>query len=177
MAEALRLERRDGASIWPKVEALGKAVYTPEMLAHGEFHDVDWSDADRWILGYLGDDLVASAGVHRRSVLVGSEAMTIAGIGGVKTHPDHQKLGYASRVLEETLALIETEIAPDFSLIFVETHNRPFYQKRGWRVFDGTVIVEQHGERIAFPEQGTMVRDGTAHAPLSGTIDLRGKPW
>lgn len=159
------------------VEALGRIVYTPEMLAHSEFHDVDWSDAALWVLGYLHDDLVASAGIHRRAVRVDGKTATIAGIGGVKTHPDHQKHGHASYILKEACALIDTEIEPDFSLIFAETHNRAFYEKRGWRVFAGTVMVDQHGERIAFPAGSAMVRDGSGAAPASGTIDMMGKPW
>ncbi|WP_299329688.1 GNAT family N-acetyltransferase [Parasphingopyxis sp.] len=177
MTETLRIERHDGDAVWPAVEALGKAVYTPEMLAHSEFHDVDWSDAEHWVLGYLGDDLVASAGIHRRAVHVDGKPANIAGIGGVKTHPDHQKSGHASHILEVTCTLIDGQMAPDFTLIFVETHNRAFYEKRGWRVFAGTVMVDQHGKRIAFPDGSAMVRDGAQPAPRSGTIDLMGKPW
>ncbi|MEO1168264.1 MAG: GNAT family N-acetyltransferase [Pseudomonadota bacterium] len=177
MAENLRIERREAHAAWPEVEALSEIVYTPEMLAHSEFHDVDWSRAERWILGYAGDVLVGSAGIHRRQVHVDGATMTIAGIGGVKTHPDYQKRGIASAMLDDAKAVIDADIAPDFSLIFVESHNRAFYGKRGWRVFEGAVMVEQHGERLAFPEGGAMVRDGAEPAPLSGTIDLNGKPW
>lgn len=176
MAEALRIEHRDAAA-WSEVQKLSAIVYTPEMLAHSEFHDVDWSHAERWILGYAGDALVGSAGIHRRRAQLDENPVAVAGIGGVKTHPDYQKRGIASQILEDAQTVIDADIRPDFSLIFVETHNRAFYEKRGWRVFAGRVMVEQHGKRVAFPDGGAMVRDGTAAAPRSGTIDLMGKPW
>lgn len=177
MAEILHIERRDAASAWPEIESLTKIVYTPEMWAHFEFPDIDWSHAEHWVLGYRDGVLVGSAGVHRRDGQFDGKTVTIAGIGGVKTHPDHQKRGYASAILDNTQALIDETISPDFSLIFVETHNRGFYEKRGWRVFEGKVMVEQHTGYLAFPDKGTMVRDGTKAAPRSGTIDLQGKPW
>lgn len=177
LVDALRIERQDAERAWPAVEALSKIVYTPEMLAHSEFHDVDWSHAELWVLGYVGDQLVVSAGIHRRQVHWDGQPVCMAGIGGVKTHPEYQENGYASSILEECQVAITEEIAPDFSMIFVETHNRPFYEKRGWRVFDGKVLVEQHGNQGLFPDRGTMVRDGTTAAPHSGVIDLKGKPW
>lgn len=177
LVNQLRIEQRDAASAWPEVEALSKIVYTPEMLAHSAFHDVDWSHAERWILGYIGNVLVGSAGIHRQEARHDGAAVWIAGIGGVKTHPDYQKQGIASTILEAAHDTIATEIAPEFGLVFVESHNRPFYAKRGWRMFEGVVMVEQYGARIAFPDRGAMVRDGTRSAPLSGTIDLNGRPW
>lgn len=177
LAETLHIERRDAAWAWPEIESLTKLVYTPEMWADFEFPDVDWSHAEHWVLGYRDGVLVGSAGIHRREGQVDGKTVTIAGIGGVKTHPDHQKRGYASAILDNAIALIEETIAPTFSLIFVESHNRDFYEKRGWRVFEGKVVVEQPAGYLNFPDKRTMVRDGAKPAPRSGTIDLRGKPW
>ena len=177
LAEALRIERREADTAWPEVEALAKIVYTPEMAAHDEWHDVVWAHADSWLLGYLGDVLVSVAGIHQREVDVNGTLQHVAGIGGVKTHPEHEKNGYSTAVLEATNTAIAEQVAPAFSLIFVEQHNRAFYEKRGWRVFDGTVMVEQHGEQVAFPERSVMLRDGASAAPQSGTIDMKGRPW
>lgn len=177
MADELRIERRSAEAAWPEVEALSAIVYTPEMLAHGEFHDVAWSQAESWVLAYRGDMLVSSAGIHRRTGAVHGEPALIAGIGGVKTHPDHQGQGLASAVMEAACAAIDSKIAPDFSLICVETHNRAFYAKRGWRLFEGRVIAEQHGARVDFRDKGTMLRGGAMPTPVAGTIDLMGRPW
>ena len=177
MAEALRIVRRDADTAWPAVEALAKIVYTPEMAAHDQWHDVVWSHAHTWVLGYLGDALVSVAGIHQREINVNGSDWLVAGIGGVKTHPEHEKHGYSTAVLGETNLAIAETIAPQFSVIFVEAHNRPFYEKRGWRVFGGTVMVEQHGKQVAFENGSVMLRDGASAAPQSGTIDLKGRPW
>ena len=177
MADQLRIERRDAQSAWPQVEKLAGIVYTPELAAHDEWHDVVWSEAEEWLMGYLGDELVSVAGIHRRTIEVNGERRLVAGIGGVKTYPDYEKRGYSTEVLNATNDVIAEKIAPDFSLIFVEKHNRAFYEKRGWRVFEGVVMVEQHGSRVPFPEGGAMVRDGAGTAPVSGSIELNGKPW
>ncbi|NNC73259.1 MAG: GNAT family N-acetyltransferase [Sphingomonadaceae bacterium] len=177
MADGLRIERRDATSAWPEVKTLAEIVYTPELAAHDEWHDVVWSHAEEWLMGYCGDTLVSVAGIHRRTVEHNGVAQQIAGIGGVKTHPAYEKRGFSTAVLEATKIVIDEEIGPAFSVIFVEAHNRLFYAKRGWQVFDGIVIVEQDGDYVKFHEQGTMVRDGAEAAPVEGTIDLKGRPW
>lgn len=177
MAETLRIERFSASDGWAAVEALEPLVYPPEKMSELDWRDVEWSHAGDWVVGYLGDEAVTAVGIHRRRVEVGGEARKVAGIGGVMTHPAHQRHGYCTAALEDAQDFVEAEIAPDFLLLFVEPHNRAFYEKRGWRMFDGEVIVEERGRRDAFSYMDAMVRDGTGPAPAAGTIDLKGKPW
>ena len=177
MAADLRIECRDAASAYPEVARLEPAVYTPEKMAHVAWHEVEWAHAERWVLGWLDERLVSCAGIHRREIALDGAPKAIAGIGGVMTHPDHQCRGYSTQVLDEANAAIAADIAPAFSLIFVEPHNVDFYAHRGWGVFEGETIVEERGRRRPFPYMGVMLRDGTEVAPERGTIDMLGKPW
>ncbi len=177
LAEDLRIERHGADGGWAMVSRLEPLVYTPEKLAHVAWHEVEWSHAGHWVVGYLGQEPVTAVGIYGREVAVEGATKRAAGIGGVMTHPDHEKKGYATQALDAALAYIDSEIAPDFTLLFVEPHNLAFYEKRGWRPFAGEVIVEERGRRAVFPYMGAMVRDGVGPAPVSGSIDLLGKPW
>ncbi len=177
MAEPLRIEIRDGPEGWEEARQLEPLVYTRELMAHVEWHDVDWSHAEQWVLGWIGETLVTAAGIHSRDVEVDGEEKLVAGVGGVMTHPEHREQGHSSAALETANEVIAGDIDPAFSLIFVEPHNVEFYANRGWRVFEGEVIVEERGQRGVFPYMGTMLRDGNEEAPASGMIDMLGRPW
>jgi len=172
----MRIELHDGDAAWPIVEPLDKAVYTPEVMAHVPWRDVVWAHADKRVL--LWDDrdaLVCHVGVFLREGLAGSLRKKIGGIGGVMTHGDARKRGYASAAMREAQRFMRDDAGCDFGLLFCEPHNVPLYRSLGWRAHDGDVLVEQPGGTKPF-FVGPMVLD-LRYAPAAGTIDLCGLPW
>ena len=67
----------------------------------------------------------------------------IGGIGGVITHPDHRRHGYASVALNAAVQTMRDHEAVEFALLFCEPHNFAFYQSRGWHPFEGEIYAEQ----------------------------------
>ena len=64
-------------------------------------------------------DGVRVSGLHlwRQPMRIGSCEVLMSGIGGVHTHPEHRKRGYASVVMSESIAWMR-EHAYDVSMLF-----------------------------------------------------------
>jgi aminoglycoside 2'-N-acetyltransferase I len=121
-------------------------------------------------------DLVCHLGMQEREAVWNGAKVRIGGIGGVATRGDTRGQGLASRALETAMETWRGEGAADFALLFTEPHNIDFYDKCGWRRFEGDVIVDQPGGRIKHTMVTPFVHDLTL-APREGMIDLCGKPW
>src|SRR5256885_1203365 len=75
-------------------------------------------------------------GLYFREATWNGRSMHIAGIGGVATHPDHRRQGYASVALDAAIRTIRDREDVQFVLLFCEPHNSAFYQARGWHPFE-----------------------------------------
>jgi hypothetical protein len=64
-----------------------------------------------------------------------------------------------------------------FSLLVCREHLLPFYERLGWRVFPGRVLVQQPGGPMEFTLNRPMVLPGRSPAPRDGVLDLDGPPW
>ena len=116
---------------------------------------------------------------RRGQQLVGGlEGVRVAhgGIGGVATHVNFRRRGYASIALNAAIQTLKDEGATDFALLFCERHNAPFYMGRGWKPFEGEIYAEQRGGRIRFDAIAPYVF-GLKREPLKGVIDLCGLAW
>jgi hypothetical protein len=65
----------------------------------------------------------------------------------------------------------------DFVLLVCRVELVDYYQKLGWGLFHGDLVVSQFGEPELFTYNRVMVGDLNRSAPESGTIDLKGPPW
>jgi GNAT superfamily N-acetyltransferase len=173
----VRLEERDGLESQGDVAPLRAAVYPPEVLATIVWRRVVSAHATRRILVYDDAALVAAAGMHFREARVDGVATNIAGIGGVMTLPSAQRRGFGRAAMLAAQESIEHGKRSAFGLLFCELKNIGFYQPMGWRVFNGTVIVEQPGAVGPYQVMPTLVRSLASAAPAEGTIDLCGLPW
>ncbi len=172
----MRLEVRSGDDGWREVAPLMGVVYPPEVLATIVWREVTWAHAHHWVLLHDQGRLVSAAGMYLREALHDGMATRIGGIGGVMTHPQHRARGHATSALSHAETLFG-HLGVDFSLLFCEPKNIPFYAGLGWRVFHGEVIVEQPGGRGPFTVTAAMVRAVLQRAPSDGIIDLCGLPW
>jgi GNAT superfamily N-acetyltransferase len=173
----VHIEERDGAESWSEIAPLFAAVYPPEVRATVVWRDVAAAHATRRILVYDGADLVAAAGLHFRRATVDGVATDIAGVGGVMTLPYAQRKGFGRAAMlaaQEVMARSETSA---FALLFCEPKNIGFYQPIGWRIFGGTVIVEQRDAVAPYRLMPSLVLPLAQTAPPDGTIDLCGLPW
>jgi aminoglycoside 2'-N-acetyltransferase I len=172
----MHLDIRDGDESWREVEPLHDLVYPPEILATIVWRDVTWAHAQRRVLVTEDGTLVAAVGLYFRDGRHDGEATQIGGIGGVVTHPQHRRRGFASAAMRRAAAAF-AEAGVDFGLLFCEAYNIAFYAGLGWQASPGPVIVEQPGSVGPFTIMTPMARGIAAPAPARGTIDLQGLPW
>jgi aminoglycoside 2'-N-acetyltransferase I len=173
---SIELEILNGQAAWPSVEPLFEAVWTPIKQAASWSH-IRWANADlRVVLETPEHGVVAHVGLYFRMVTWNGVKMHIGGIGGVSTHPDHRRRGYASVALNAAVQAMRDRQDVQFALLFCEPHNEAFYEARGWHRFAGEVYVEQPQGRMRFTEMAPYVLD-FKRAPRRGSIDLLGLPW
>ena len=109
----------------------------------------------RWQLGLMqGDVCVSGVAVVKKQMQIGSATVKMGGIGGVWTHADHRKKGYASRMMWEAIALMARE-RYELSILFGIAD---FYHRYGYAV--------------AFAEQSMSIST-QALRRLSGPHDAR----
>jgi len=159
------------------VEPLFAEVWPPHLLKTLPWGEVVFAHADlRVLLRAETGDLACHVGIFRRAVIWNGRKMRAGGIGGVATREAFRRRGYASIALEAAMQTLRDEGSIDFALLFCEPHHAPFYQRRGWKPFDGEIYAEQAEERARFTAIAPYVYD-LKRAPRRGTIDLCGLPW
>lgn len=93
--------------------------------------------------------IVATLRVWDRTVRVGETAVRMGGIGGVGTHPDHRRRGYASAMLRDAIDWMRGR-GYLTSVLFTEVATE-FYRRHGW------ASVPMQGFRIAAPGTGATL--------------------
>ena len=174
---AIEIDIQTGDASWPLVQTLFAEVWTPEVMAAFPGGSVEWANPDlRVMIEEPGAGVVCHVGLYRRIGTWKNRKVHIGGIGGVSTHPDHRRRGYAGVALTAAIQTIREEKLADFMLLVCEPHNFSFYEKRGWHAFGGDLFAEQRGARVRFDAMSPYVFD-MRYGPRDGDIDLCGKPW
>lgn len=153
------------------------AVYPDETPGTAANRAREW---ERPLWGVLITDetgeLVSYTGIVSRKGAVDANPVLIGGIGGVATHPEHRRKGYAALGMGRALDFLLSEGA-DFALLVCRDELVDYYASLGWRLFTDPVLNTQYGEPEVFAFNNVMVGDLAAEAPKRGTIDLRGPAW
>lgn len=175
---SIEIEILNGDQSWSRAEALFETVWPQAEMQNLAWGHVKWAHPDLRVLIETDDGaLVCHIGIFFRTVTWNGQKVHIGGIGGVATHADHRRRGYASVALSAAVQTMRDHDAAQFALLFCEPHNFEFYQARGWQRFDGTVYAEQPEGRIRFEVMAPFVLDLKRRAPTLGTLDLCGLPW
>jgi aminoglycoside 2'-N-acetyltransferase I len=120
--------------------------------------------------------LVCHVGIHWRDGTWDGRKVRFAGIGGVVTHAEHRRCGFASAAMGRAIEEIQASGETDVALLFCEPYNFSFYEGLGWRRFDGVVFADQPSGRQRFDVMAPFIFD-LRLAPRSGEFDLCGLPW
>jgi aminoglycoside 2'-N-acetyltransferase I len=175
---SIEIDILNGDASWPTAEPLFKAVWPPEVVEKLSWGPIQWAHADlRVLIEAPEGGLACHVGIYFRTASWNGRKFHLGGIGGVSTHPDCRRRGYASVALNAAVQTLRDHEAVQFALLFCEPHNFAFYQSRGWHPFTGDVYAEQPGGKIRFEAMAPFVFDLKRRAPLQGTIDLCGLPW
>ncbi|MFK7803148.1 MAG: GNAT family N-acetyltransferase [Anaerolineae bacterium] len=158
-------------------QALADLVYPPNPSAPKTKPEIIWAETMWRIFVWEKGELVAHVGTQTRNALHNDRPILIGGFGAVKTHPAARGKGYARAGLAHAIDFLTNEQHVDFSLLVCRDPLIPFYQKLGWRLFEGEMLVDQPSGKQPFTFNRPMVIAGKDQPPLNGTIDLCGLPW
>jgi GNAT superfamily N-acetyltransferase len=128
------------------------------------------------VLGKIAGGIVSVVGILKRRIQVGEIILEVGGIGGVATHPDHQRHGFASALLRGAAEFIREDLHIEFGLLFCDHDKITFYSKLGWQVVEAEMTMEIHGKKQVFDGIALVLPLGARPWP-EGTIDLCGHPW
>jgi aminoglycoside 2'-N-acetyltransferase I len=158
---------------------LSAAVYPPEVAAAWPGRSIEWA-ARQWSV-IVWDDLksqaIAHAGIVIRQARWNDRDVKVGGIGGVMTHPDFRGRGYARAAVNRGTEFFREQGEIDFGLLVCKPSLIPLYERFGWRVFPGDLLVEHHGKTVKFTFNVPMTCPLRLPEVLGGAIDLLGPPW
>lgn len=158
------------------LDTLSRAVYPPSVTVDSA-HTVQWAATQWAVLIWDEANLVSHAGVLTREGKYNDMTVLLGGIGGVKTHPQARRRGYAGVGLVKAGEFLRDECGVDFSLLVCREELLNYYERFGWQHFRGDVIVTQSSGRVPFTFNEPMVLSGSQTAPNNGVLDLCGMPW
>lgn len=122
-------------------------------------------------------NLVSVTGIIVREGFYNGRQLHIGGVGGVKTHPDARRQGYATKTLRRATEFFRSESDVAFAVLVCDRDLLGFYTRRGWCDFRGTLLIRTFQSSTAFTIASVMTQAIHASAPRDGTIDLCGPPW
>ena len=153
-------------------KTLSETCYPPGIPWHGE--SIEWSRVDWSSICWENNVAHAHAGGIIRQGTLNSKPVKIGGVGGVMTLPESRGQGLASDSIRLLLELFERENV-DFVLLVCEKHLIPMYEKLGFRIHDGEMMVTQRGKEERFDFNHVMTR--SVRATETGSLNLMGPPW
>lgn len=77
--------------------------------------------------------IVSHVQTHLRPIYYGRSTLVMGGIGHVATHPDHRRQGLSTRLLTESIELMESD---GYHLSLLYTGINDYYAKLGWRTVE-----------------------------------------
>lgn len=181
MAEDLKIEIILDSLIPPEIQ---KVITELDRLAFAhddidndpEFSSIRWASPDWMALGFLHGELVTQLCVPKREIMVGSEKVWVAGVGGMATHPNHHHKGYGSALLKATETFMRDEIQVPFGLLICADETRPFYELAHWQYAADLLYYQQDNQKRTL-RTSVMILQLENHAWPASEIDLCGSPW
>lgn len=111
-------------------------------VAHLDLSDLLWQTFPTGFLFTVKDQPVSYFRALRHTCTIDGRAVEIGGLGGLVTVPEHQHLGYGTRVAKAALKALRTEWCVDAALAFCLDPLVPFYTRLGAIVLPGPVTVQ-----------------------------------
>jgi len=171
---AANFAARDAAEL----ATLAAAARGSEGSASWPGRDLEWVRPEWFVrVRDVAGRLVSVAGILVREGTYDGRTVCIGGVGGVKTHPDSRRRGYATEALTHATEFLRSEGAVAFALLVCSSELLSYYGRRGWCGFGGGLLIRNRQETVAFTIAAVMTRPIQEAAPRDGTIDLCGPPW
>lgn len=163
-----------------QIDTVNTVAFSAAGPEDPKFENIIWSESEWAACGFIGESLVTFFAMLNRQVLAGDAPVWIAGVGGVSTHPDWQRRGYARQLLQAAVPVMRDAIGAEFGLLICEGQVVPVYAGCGWQVVGSSFKFSQPGmkkdERREL-QTCVMALPLTGRAWPPGEIDFCGLPW
>ncbi|MBN8981291.1 MAG: GNAT family N-acetyltransferase [Rhizobiales bacterium] len=177
---SIEIDIQTGDSSWPRAQPLVMASFPPDAAMILPTGPVQWANPDLRVFIEDDEEVVCHVGIYRRIGTWKGRKIRLGGVGGVATHADHRRKGYAGLALTAAIQTLRDERSIDFAVLVCRPYNEAFYEKRGWHAFGGEMYVEQKSgdksARVLFDVMKPYVFD-MRYGPRDGVLDLCGLPW
>ncbi|MBI9048924.1 MAG: GNAT family N-acetyltransferase [Anaerolineaceae bacterium] len=158
-----------------EIDALDQLAYE-NVAGHEENQKIEWASS-QWIgLGSVDGCLATQLGCLEREIRINGHSLWVSGIGGVATHPQFQRKGYAKALLQATEKFIREELNTSFALLLCDGMPCELYRSLGWQDIADHVLYQQGGQTHRF-ESNVMIFQFSDESFPVGEIDLCGSPW
>jgi predicted acetyltransferase len=137
---------------------------------------IEWTGGETIIFGVLDGTIVSQVQVLHRVITVDGQPIPVGGIGGVATHPDFQRRGFAEALMRRAEAYLRDELKVPFGLLVCSDYREKYYQKLGWQTVAGPMVFETQGGKRQWNELAMVLPLTNVPWPV-GIIDVCGKPW
>lgn len=160
-----------------EIDALDRLAFADDDIDNDpEFSSIHWAAPDWMALGYLDKELVTQLSMPKREIIVGSEEIWVAGLGGMATHPKHHHKGHGSALLRATETFMRDEIQVSFGLLICADETQPFYKLAHWQRVADLLYYHQDNQRKIL-HTSVMILNLSNQTWPAGEIDLCGSPW
>ncbi|QMS55827.1 GNAT family N-acetyltransferase [Kocuria varians] len=141
-----------------------------------------YAPAELHIVATSQGDVVGHVGTQRRTVLVGTREVVVAGTGGVLVSSGHRGTGLGQRLMAAAQEAARTIAPAEYGYLGCREAVVPFYESCGYeRITVTERFRSRDGPDRTVEETGTpvMVCSGTRDVSTwpTGEVDLRGLPW
>jgi GNAT superfamily N-acetyltransferase len=165
------------AELNQQIDEIDHLAFADEKHDDPEFNSIDWSSHIEYMaLGRVDGELATLLGLLKREILVGEKHIWLAGVGGVATHPNWQKRGLSSALLQAAEKFMREEMKVPFGLLVCANERRTFYGRAGWKQIADEMFFIQDKQRRSL-KTSVMILPLIDQGWPSGEIDLRGLPW
>ena len=160
-----------------KIEELDHLAFAGDDIDNDpEFANIRWATPDWMALGFINEELVTQLSMPKREIMIGTERVWVAGIGGMATHPKHHHKGYGSALLKATETFMRNELQVPFGLLICADETRPFYELANWERVADLLYYHQEDQRRSLHTSVMILQLKNQVCP-AGEIDLCGAPW
>jgi predicted acetyltransferase len=146
-----------------------------------EGHELKWGGSYYHFLGMVSGQIISHVGILPRKIRLGGKVVFTAGVGGVATHPEFQRCGFAAELLTESNRWLDRKNAPtkeifEIAMLFCEPQRVDYYSRFGYQLIHQPLYIRLDHQRARFQDT-CMIRTLHSFTWSKNIVDLRGHPW
>lgn len=126
----------------------------------------------------VNNEFAGYVGVLRREILIDKHPTIIGAIRGLIINDKHRGLGLGRLLMEAAQKVIFNTIQAEYGFLICLREMGCFYDKLGWKQLTGSVLLENKGNLVEWPEIAMIFSNSHSVPELySCDVDLKGKAF